>query len=207
MTKYWVSAVVLVAMWATPAQADLWPHKDGIMEHLYIGFDGTNLSVTIENPSHLPLPMLRYSGEAYTPPANVLNEKGYSSQFGWMITGTWTPPAGTSVWVQMTSQTPGLETYEGGMRTVIPTHTFKPLFGTAGSSLIWQWPGTMVHNWYAATSYGAYQATYHVYLGDSVGVPNTAYGSSTTTLSWNFAPEPSALLLLGIGGLILARRR
>jgi hypothetical protein len=207
MKKCCCLMVAVLGFCAAPVLGDLWPHKDGMMEHVFIGFDGTNIAVTLENPDNLPLPMLAYPGEHYTAPANVLDDKGYSSQFGWQITGAWAPPAGTSVWVQRLGQTSGLETYEGGMRTMIPMHTFAPLFGTANSSLIWRWPGTMVHNWYAASAFGDYQATYDVYLGDAVGVRNTAYGSDTVTLSWRYAPEPATLVLLGFTSLLMLRRR
>jgi hypothetical protein len=153
--------------------------------------------------------MLAYPGEAYTPPTDVLNGKGYSLQFGWQISGIWSPPAGTNICVQMLNQTPGLETYQGGRRPVLQTRTYAPLFGTAGSDTIWHWPPPhmMCHNWYAASNPGSYEATYNVYLGDANGVPNTAYGSANVTLSWTYAPEPAALLLLSLGGLLSGRRR
>jgi hypothetical protein len=207
MMRFCCLMVAVLGICAAPAWGDLWPHKDGAMEHVFVTFDGTNIDAFLENPGNPPLPMLAYPGESYTAPANALNGKGYSSQFGWQISGLWAPPTGTYVWVQMLNQTAGLETYQGGMRSSIPMQTFAPLFGTAGSSAIWQWPGTMFHNWYAASNTGSYQATYEVYLGDAVGAANTSYGSDMITLSWTYAPEPSAVMLLGLAGLWMVRRR
>jgi hypothetical protein len=177
------------------------------MEHVFVAFDGTNIDVFLENPGNPPLPMLCYPDESYTPPANILDDKGYSSQFGWQASGAWAPPAGTSVWIRVLDSSPGLETYEGGRRFQIPIHTFAPLFGTASSGPIWQWPGTMVHNWYAAANYGNYQASYEVYFGDTSGNPDPTYGADTITLSWSYVPEPAAVLLLGAAAFWAGRRR
>ncbi len=197
-----VSGLALTA----PANADTWPLIDGPMEHVFVAFDGSRIDVTLENPGNLPLPMLNH-GETYTPPAAALDGKGYSSQFGWLVNGTWSPPAGTSVWVRLLDQTPGLDTYAGGMRSMATMHSYNPLFVTGGADDKWQWSGTMVHNWYAASLYGDYEATYEVYLGNSVGTPDPGYGADTVTLSWTYVPEPGSLTLLGLAGLLGLRRR
>jgi hypothetical protein len=209
MMKLSCFTVAVLGICVTPVLGDLWPHVDGAMEHMFVTFDGTNLGVTLENPDHLPLPMLAYPGESYTSPADVLNGKGYSSQFGWSISGIWAPPTGTYIYAKVLDQTPGLETYQGGRRPVLQTHTYAPIFGTAGSPDFWGWPPPymMCHNWYAASDFGSYEATYNVYLGDSNGVPNPAYGSANVTLGWTYTPEPSTLVLLGIVGLFMLHRR
>lgn len=198
-------AFAVLAMIA-PANADSWPRIDGPMEHIFVAFDGARIGVTLENPGNLPLPM-RNHGETYTPPADVLAGTGYSSQLGWLVSGTWSPPAGTSVWVRLIDQTAGLATYAGGMRSMAAKHSYEPLFGTLGSDDKWQWGGTMVHHWYAASLYGDYEATYEVYLGDGAGVPDPGYGADTVTLHWTYVPEPGSLMLLGLAGLLGLQRR
>ncbi len=206
MLRNAIAIVVVSLSSGYVAQAAIWPHADGMMEHVFVGFDGQALEVTLEHPANLPLPMLSYA-EAYTPPANVLDGKGYSSQFGWLASGTWAPPTGHFVWVKVLDQAAGLETYQGGMRSMIPMHTFAPLFGTNGAAPEWKWGGMMVHNWYAAATPGDYSASYQVFLGDAAGVPNPAYAPDTVTLSWKYVPEPASLAALALISALSIRRR
>jgi len=188
------------ALTISTAQAQVWPQNVGPMHHILINFDGTD--ITLDAPDlDEPLP-LRNFGETLNPPANVLEGKAYNDQYGWLANGIFSPPSEpiqTAFWIRVVSQSPGLETYQGGMRPITPNHTFAPIFETDGAPDIWQWNGTMTHNWYAAAQPGDYTATYEVYVGDLAGTPVSGFGSDTVTFTWRYVPEPAAAVLLCAG--------
>ncbi len=188
------------------AQADqVWPQTIGDMEHVMVSLDPDMQMIHVHAP-HVSLP-LRNFGESHFPPADVLDGEGYNDQYGWVADGLIQLDPGHAIWIELLTQTPGLETYEGGMRMMKHEHTYAPLFTTAGSPALWRWGGTMVHNWYAASTPGDYDATYRVFVGDESGAPLPGYTPGEVTLHWTYVPEPStiALLLIGVAG-ISARR-
>jgi len=202
--KNTLCASALILFSAAAATADTWPRNVGEMVHLQVSFDGTAVSITQPVEQNLEL---RNFSESYTPPADVLDNKGYNDQYGWMASGFWDLPAGSSVWIRVLNQTAGLETYEGGMRSMTPMHTYSPIFGTQGSPDIWQWDGTMTHNWYAASDPGTYQATYSVYIGDDQGTPINGLDSDSITISWQYVPSPATAPFLAFSLLLVSRRR
>jgi PEP-CTERM motif-containing protein len=173
-----------------------------------------------------------YTDESGTggPDWTVLNGKHINAQLGWMTTdaGSWTVPSGMAVWIKTVQVTgPGtLEVYEGGQGATSPllpmdAHMLDPILAVGQA---WKWfdpdivagltappfpasgSGIMVHNWYATTVPGYYEAAYQVYVGDATtGAANQVYAPANVTLSW--VPEPGTLGLLMIGSLALARRR
>ncbi len=204
-----VSAAAVVAL-AGSADAQVWPQFEGAMKHVLITFDGTNVGVEIDhlvNPEPTPLPMKDY-GDAHTSPADVLDGMYISSQYGFLADGFISLPQDSAIWVEMTNSTAGLEIYEGGMRMMRANHTYAPLFGTDGSDANWQWNGNMHHPWVAAPALGDYEASFNVYLGDAVtGAPLSGFGSDSVTLDWTAVPAPTSAAVLGLGGLVAARRR
>jgi hypothetical protein len=130
----------------------------------------------------IPTPELRNYGETYMGNASVLNGTMYNAQYGWMVEGFWSPPPGSSIWIEQTSATAGLMAYSGG--TMMNQGTFAPIFGTAGSSPRIMWDGRMLHNWYAVTSPGRYSATYRIYFGDGNGVATPGYDAGEVVLRW-----------------------
>lgn len=200
--------VTAVCTLSAGARADLWPHVDGSMKHLMVSLDGQALSVHLDGDPLERMDMLRYRGERYTAPADVLDEKYYSSRYGWLADGFIDLPAGAGVFVSVVEADAGLEVYEGGMRSMLQMHTYDPILGTGGNTDPWQWPGSMVHNWYAASSPGLYGATYEVYVGDAAtGVPLTGYTPDQVTVLFSAVPAPGALGLLALAGLLGARRQ
>jgi MYXO-CTERM domain-containing protein len=122
-----------------------------------------------------------------------------------MVEGFWAPPAGSVLWIEQLSATPGLLSYSGG--TMMNQGSFAPIFGTAGSSSRIQWNGAMLHNWYAATSAGDYSATYRIYFGDAQGNATDGFQAGEVTLNWTAVPAPGAAGALGLAGLLATRRR
>ena len=198
-------AALALGVSAGTASAQTWPQVDGPMEHVMIAFDGT--AVTSHADFASPPEMKNY-GESYTPPADVLDGTFYSSQFGFLADGFISLDAGTAIWIEMTSATPGLEVYEGGMRMMRDMHTYAPIFGTDGSSATWKWNGMMHHPWFAATNPGNYSADFNIYIGDEItGAALSGYVPSTVTLEWVTVPAPTSASILGLGGLVAMRRR
>ncbi len=183
---------------------DVWPQANGPMSHILIDFDGTNISLSAPGG---PMTLADY-GETHNNPADVLDGKAYNDQYGWLADGIFSPPANTGIFVELMSTTPGLEIYEGGMRPMRATHSYDPIFGTAGSDSSWMWGGAMTHNWVATTSFGDFSATFDVYIGDlSTGERLPGYGDDTVTLEWTRVPAPASVLSLAPVGILALRRR
>ena len=128
--------------------------------------------------------------------------------------------SGASLWISLVSETPGLNCYlavgqygvnANNTTTVDPTaNAYAGLFGTAGSSLNWQWDGMMDHNTYAVNQSDItvpnelFSATYKVYIGDSAGNDLVPTADTQTTWTWqgpSTIPEPSTFALLAVGVL------
>ena len=181
------------------------PQMGGPMRHVAVHLhEGTKLEGHVD-PT-VATPLLQNYGEMYMPPANVLDGRYYNAQYGWMVEGLWSPPAGSVLWIEQTSATAGLSAYLGGMMSNMEMHTFEPIFGTAGSSPRIQWNGMMLHNWYAADATGTYSASYRLYFGDTLGTPTPGYTPAEVTLEWIAVPEPSGAALLGIVAAVVFRR-
>ncbi|MBX3322398.1 MAG: hypothetical protein KF757_05355 [Phycisphaeraceae bacterium] len=162
------------------------PQMGGMMKHLGVEMHGGSM-LHIHVDHSVPTPLLQNYGHAYDAPADVLNDTMYNAQYGWMIEGFWTLPPNATIWIEQLDATPGLQVYIGG--TMMNQGTFAPIFGTAGSSPRIAWNGTMLHNWYAVTTPGVYEATYRVYLGDANGLPLPGYFADEVTIEW-FAQGP-----------------
>ena len=197
-----VSAVSMVLAGAAGAQT--WPQFEMPMVHVMIDFDGTDLHAHADTT---PLSMIDY-GDTHFAPANVLDGKYISSQYGFLADGFITLPEGGAIWIEMVSATPGIEAYEGGMRNARQNHTYAPIFGTAGSPAAWKWGGTMHHPWFAAEDFGSYSMTLNLYMGDAdTGAPLDGFGSQSVTLNWQTVPAPTTSALLGVCGILGLRRR
>ncbi len=182
--------------------AHTWP-----MEHIMVSMDNNQLHAHVNTNAANPIEMLRFAGETYDGNASALDDQYYSDQYGWVLDGIVDPGFGNSIWIETTSQSTGLSTYEGGRRMMIPMQTFDPIFATAGSDMNWQWNGMMTHNWYAAADLGDFEATYRIYIGDSNGDAITSFGEATVTLNFRSVPSPSGLALLSMGTFIATRRK
>ena len=206
--KLMTMVIAALSFGATGASADTWPHSEGSMKHLMVMLDGTTLGVHIDGDPLERIELIRYRGEHYTAPADVLDERFYSDRYGWMADGFIDLPSGSAIFVETIASDAGLDVHQGGMRSMKHMHTYAPILGTGSSDLRWMWDGTMVHNWYAADQLGTYDTTYSVYVGDaSTGAPLPGYTGDTVTLRFRAVPAPGALALAGAGLVLAARRR
>ncbi|MFQ5423603.1 MAG: hypothetical protein ACE5F9_06430 [Phycisphaerae bacterium] len=170
------------------------PHLGGPMKHVLITLNGNALRIAYDhNPAEvMSLPV--YPCETYAAPADVLDGMAYNAQYGWLAGGFINLPPGFTIRIQLLDQTPGLETYEA--------LTFQPIFTTGGSGAVWNWNGSMVHNWYVAREPGFYAATYHVFVADPAGQPDPAFVAADLTLDWDLAPGGCAAGDLTCDGLV-----
>jgi hypothetical protein len=157
------------------------------------GYNATNKTYNLEFVSFDP-----------AQPYAVLNGTAYSRVYGWYDQGTsgfngddfydtYTNQLhGTNfVWIEKLSGSPELKTYFINEDvTGDPATPYTPIFGTDGSSPKWKWDGKMDHNAYAVdlrclnASNQLFNATYHLYIGDSASNTNHAFGQTTTTWRW-----------------------
>lgn len=180
------------------------------MKHADIDFDGSSLSIHINET--VPTPVLRPldEGDSFDPSAawSVLEGKAYNFQYAWNPASIWAPPTGLAVFFAQTAATPGLKVYDRSRASMMDQPTYAPIFENGEP---FQWNGTMTHNVYAVNNptLSLYEASYRVYLAheltgieptDAMGMP--LYGSATTT--WSFlatpVPEPTTI---GLGMIAL----
>jgi MYXO-CTERM domain-containing protein len=202
-----LSSSAAFAAYVTPGFAG--GTQSGPMVMPNVVFDGQNLTIDAllddeMNPiSQFPVLRPLTAPDAFDParPFSVLTGKAFNFQYGWNLDGNseFLPP-GTSIWIEETASTPGLEAYTA--------MTYQPIFGTAGTSEKWRWNGVMAHNAYAVpSSVGDWSASYRLYVGDASGNAVAGYGDAAITLNWTSVPEPAALGLLGLAGVALLRRQ
>ena len=194
------------------------PRMGGEMSHVLVSLYQQRVYISLERPDEVPLTMRNYQ-ERYSGSAGVLDRSGYNAQFGWLANGFISLPSDAAMWIESIDQTPELRTFEQG--------TFAPIFGTAGSSSLWEWDGSMVHNWYSAVAIGDYTATYRVFVGEVDGSPYPGFTGGEITLGWTYPtgglgstggmfadvratrqiPAPGASLVIAAAGAVGVRRR
>lgn len=183
MRRTGIVAAAIVVCAALVAQAlAASPQLGGAMKHMLVAQVDQSLVVVLEGDPNERIQLYDY-GETYDPPADVLNDMAYSGRYGWLANGRFNLPSGAQIWVELVEQSDDLWVYE--------ELTFDPLWGTDGSSLRWQWDGTMVHNWYASDVCGEFYATYSVYVADSAGEPLAGWTPGLVTLHWASTLTPA----------------
>lgn len=134
------------------------------MKHADVSFDGTSISVSIDDSVGTPVLRPLDSPFAFDPeqPWKILEGKSYNFQFGWNPGGFISLPQGAWIWVEQLEASPELEVYQ--RPPALPS--YEKIFATDGS--IWKWPGAMTHNVYAVAHprQNMFEATYRVYIGD-----------------------------------------
>lgn len=206
--------VLLLGLFSSCAGAAS-PSMGGAMSHLLVTLFDQQIYVSFESPSMSTVELMNY-GESYDGAASVLDRTGYNSQFGWLANGFISLPGSSGIFVRTIHGSPHLDVYaESG---------FDPILGTDGSDELWQWDGTMTHNWYSSRVKGSHTVRYEVFVGDLFGEPLSGYAAGSVELNFAYGedrrgirypidelqrplPAPSALGALGLLGAVLSVRR
>jgi len=162
------------------AAADV-PQLGGPMSHLLVSVFDQQVFVTYESPQMSTVELQRPDA-SFDGPASVLNGRAHNAQFGWLANGFISLPSGSGVFVERTSSSVGLDVYEES--------SLDAILGTNGASDVWQWDGSMTHNWYAADTFGTLSATYSVFVGDSSGQILDGWGAAQITLTFVNERDP-----------------
>ncbi|HCT46821.1 MAG: hypothetical protein CMJ35_00750 [Phycisphaerae bacterium] len=192
------------------------PTLGGPMSHLLVTLFQNQVYLTFESPAMSTVSMQGNEGD-FVGDASLLNNMGYNAQFGWLANGFISLPPDSGIFMRTLSSSPHLNVYEES--------TFNPIFGTDGSDDVWQWDGTMTHNWYSTETHGSHWARYEVFVGDLFGNPLDGYTSASIDLTFEYGPDlsgrigvknspsigalptPGVMSTLGIGIVAAGRRR
>ncbi|MDF1809270.1 MAG: hypothetical protein P1U42_06205 [Phycisphaerales bacterium] len=176
-----VFAIAVVSAFGTSVFADT-PTLGGPMSHLLITLFQNQIFVTYESPSMSTVEMQDNDG-SFVGNTDVLNDMGYNAQFGWLANGFISLPPSSGIFVRTISSSPHLSVYEEG--------SFSEILGTGLSDEIWQWDGTMTHNWYATDVHGPHSARYEVFVGDLAGNPLLGFESGFIDFNFVYGPDLS----------------
>lgn len=167
------------------------PTLGGPMSHLLVTLFDNEIYLSFESPSMSTVTMQDNAGD-FVAGASVLNGHGYNGQFGWLANGFISLPPSSGIFVRTLASSPHLRVYEES--------TFASILGTDASDKVWQWDGTMTHNWYATDTHGVHRARYEVFVGDLAGNPLDGYTSSTIELRFEYGQDLSGRIgALGSG--------
>jgi hypothetical protein len=122
----------------------------------------------------------------------------FSRRYGFVMdANTDALPLDTALWIRNLSRSPGLGIYL--YRSSEPK-AWQPIFGTAGSSPVWQWDGTMFHPGVAAPAgTNDYSAVFEVFLADTAtGTEVPGSSSGPLTLHWTTVPDGRPTLDIGL---------
>jgi hypothetical protein len=133
----------------------------------------------------------------------------FNSQFGLVLFESDPLPAGSQIMVGLVSKTPGLDAFQ--WKNTDPQN-FTGILGTDGSDSSWNWGSVahgMTHPMFVmpAGSNGTAEAILSFTLTDGSGIALPGYSTAQATLNFTVVPEPSALLLSSLAGLLILRRR
>ncbi len=161
------------------------------MSHLMVSIFNQQVFVTFESPSLSTVEMVEGSG-VFSGSASVLDGLGHNSQFGWLANGFISLPPSSGVFVRTLGGSEHLSVYS--------EFGYDPILGTDGSDSVWQWDGTMVHNWYASDVKGPHSVRYEVFVGDQSGNPLDGWIGGGVELNFTYGADPNDRLgVLGDG--------
>ncbi|MEZ6165494.1 MAG: hypothetical protein R3B67_13795 [Phycisphaerales bacterium] len=171
------------------------PTLGGPMSHLLVTVFNNEVFLSFESPSMSTVTMQDNDG-TFTAGASVLNNTGYNAQFGWLANGFISIPPSSGIFVRHLAGSPHLSVHE--------ETSFQPILGTDGSSDVWQWDGTMTHNWYSTDTHVEHAVRYEVFVGDTLGNPLAGFTSSTIDLHFEYGPDLSGRIGVRNGGTVAA---
>ncbi len=160
------------------------------------------------------------------PTVNAGDGALFNNQYGFMFMSMGTMmmahvPAGNALAIKLDSIT---TTELKSFNYSNAANRWDQVFGTVGSQVLWN--GSMWHNYFtlpAGAAAGSYTAVFEIFLASTPftgttgfaqydaaalsAVKNTNFTSAFVTYNFTVIPEPTAGMLLGLGGLLLVWRR
>ena len=191
MNRFTLTTTIIAAS-AAYASAST-PTLGGPMSHLLVTVFNNQVFLSFESPS-LATVTMQDSAEDFIGVASALNGFGYNAQFGWLANGFISLPPDAGVFVRALGVSPHLRVYE--------QTTFNAILGTDGSTDVWQWNGTMTHNWFATDTFGPHFARYEVFVGDTSGNPLDGFQSASIDLRFEYGQDPSGRIGVIGGGFV-----
>jgi hypothetical protein len=195
------------------------PMNQGGMIHINVAFNELTSALTAAPEAGTPAikPLSAWKpGDTFAPSspwyATLDPTQGagfFNSQFGLVLFDSDPLPSGSQIMVGLVSETPGLEVFQ--WKNTSPQN-FTGILGTGGSATSWNWGSVahgMTHPMFVmpAGSSGSASATLSFTLADGTGLALPGYTATQATLNFTVVPEPSALLLSSLAGLLVLRRR
>ncbi len=193
------------------------PQMGGNMSHLLVSIFDQQVFIGFESPAMATVE-LQESSSLFEGDASVLNHTGHNAQFGWLVGGFISLPPSSGVFVRTLGGSEHLSVYS--------EFGYDPILGTDGSDEVWQWDGTMTHNWYSSEVKGPHSVRYEVFVGDLMGNPLDGWMAGQVELNFTYGedisdrvrplhggglagsvPGPGSLSGLGLAGVALGRRR
>ncbi|MFK7758867.1 MAG: hypothetical protein AB8C13_02845 [Phycisphaerales bacterium] len=181
---------LVIGAMCSASHADI-PQMGGAMSHLLVSIFDQQVFIGFESPSMSTVELLDGSG-SFNGAASVLDGLGHNAQFGWLANGFISLPPSSGVFVRTVSMSPYLQIYS--------EFGYAPILGTEGSDRIWQWDGTMTHNWFASEAQGLSSATFEVFVGDLAGNPLDGWISGTIDLQFLYGADLSGRIGTRSGG-------
>lgn len=160
--KYSAFTIGTVSVLGMVAQAGTSPQMGGNMSHLLVSIFDQQVFIGFESPAMATVE-LQESTSMFDGDASVLNHTGHNAQFGWLVGGFISLPSNSGVFVRTLGGSEHLSVYS--------EFGYDPILGTDGSDSVWQWDGTMTHNWYSSEVKGPHSVRYEVFVGDLLGNP------------------------------------
>ncbi|MEM1165418.1 MAG: hypothetical protein AAGI30_03915 [Planctomycetota bacterium] len=168
---------------AVPPLAELGSGLE-VMNHVFVVLGTDNaFDLFVQFPEDMPATMYRAEEDAYVAPYDAAHGRWVNGQYGWLYGGSWVPPPGALVWIELVDADEGIET-RFAIRSYAEFGSFSPIYGSEGSPpRIW-WDTRMLHTYHLVDEVGLYRGRYRVYLGDPGGEPLAGYDAGEIELTW-----------------------
>ena len=216
--KLYLGSLVIALLISLPCWGQMPPAPgatsgsgDNGMKHSSVTMPGFVVGVSLPTSPASPVTMTDVGFGTNYPETrfDVLEDVYFNAQHGWVPDGFINLPVDRFFWIERIAVTQPagstFKVYEGGNMGDMGTWTMNEVYTVQDP--IWQWDGAMQHDYFTADKVGDYSMSFKVYVGDDLGVADTAYTSASTTFEFQVVPEPAGLALMLLATAALVTRR